>query len=247
MKVEKYLVVKTGLHIGGVSEYEIGAIDNVVVKDSEEFPYIPGSSLKGKIRSLIETTFPGKLAYLNNDVNKEEPCSCEKCVVCKTFGFSKNKSEKKLIGGLIFRDAYIVNELDEEKRKEIKKKVGFEPLIKEEDSINQDFIEVKFENTIDRYKGTSTRGLRQTERVKPGTVFKIEIVIRPIDENHKLDGENKNKIREIYEELFNKKLNSENDEEYYKALVEIGLKLLEDDYLGGHGTRGYGSVVVLDK
>lgn len=50
------LVLKTGLHIGGGdTEMRIGGIDNQVVKDPVSgLPYIPGSSLKGKIRSLLE-------------------------------------------------------------------------------------------------------------------------------------------------------------------------------------------------
>ena len=54
-KIRFEVEVVTGLHIGGPSEYEVGGIDNVVIKDPEGYPYIPGSSLKGKIRSLLET------------------------------------------------------------------------------------------------------------------------------------------------------------------------------------------------
>ena len=45
----------TGLHIGGSkTDAAIGDIDNSVIKTSEGIPYIPGSSLKGKVRSLLE-------------------------------------------------------------------------------------------------------------------------------------------------------------------------------------------------
>jgi CRISPR-associated protein Csm3 len=46
----------TGLHIGGTEEgYEIGGMDNPVIKDKiTGYPYIPGSSLKGKMRSMME-------------------------------------------------------------------------------------------------------------------------------------------------------------------------------------------------
>ena len=55
-RLEATLVLKTGLHIGGGdTEMRIGGIDNQVVKDPiSGLPYIPGSSLKGKIRSLLE-------------------------------------------------------------------------------------------------------------------------------------------------------------------------------------------------
>lgn len=55
-KITGTLVLKTGLHIGGGdTEMHIGGIDNQVVKDPVSgLPYIPGSSLKGKIRSMLE-------------------------------------------------------------------------------------------------------------------------------------------------------------------------------------------------
>jgi len=61
MKLEaKYLVTAdvrllTGLHIGtSKDEVEIGGLDNPVIKTPSGEPYIPGSSLKGKMRMLME-------------------------------------------------------------------------------------------------------------------------------------------------------------------------------------------------
>lgn len=50
------ITLKTGLHIGGGDDtMKIGGIDNQVIKDiNTNKPYIPGSSLKGKMRSLLE-------------------------------------------------------------------------------------------------------------------------------------------------------------------------------------------------
>src|SRR5258708_19358037 len=61
---------ETGLHIGaGKGSLEIGGADNPVVKDAFGLPYIPGSSLRGRIRSLLENalglTPPADLAYLS--------------------------------------------------------------------------------------------------------------------------------------------------------------------------------------
>ena len=55
-KLEGTITLKTGLHIGaGDTEMRIGGTDNPVVKNPlDNRPYIPGSSLKGKIRSLLE-------------------------------------------------------------------------------------------------------------------------------------------------------------------------------------------------
>jgi len=50
------IICETGLHIGGTQEgVEIGGIDNIVIRDPlKDTPYIPGSSLKGKLRHLLE-------------------------------------------------------------------------------------------------------------------------------------------------------------------------------------------------
>ena len=61
LKLQKYisirakLVTKTGLRIGGTEEgMSIGGAENPVIRDYYGKPYIPGSSLKGKMRSLLE-------------------------------------------------------------------------------------------------------------------------------------------------------------------------------------------------
>ena len=57
IKIQTSITLVTGLHIGGSSDnVEIGGIDNPVIKlaTRENQPYIPGSSLKGKMRCLLE-------------------------------------------------------------------------------------------------------------------------------------------------------------------------------------------------
>ncbi|NCC71344.1 hypothetical protein EOM09_07225, partial [bacterium] len=46
------IILRTGLHIGGISGTKIGGVDSPVIKDPVGMPYIPGSSLKGKFRSI---------------------------------------------------------------------------------------------------------------------------------------------------------------------------------------------------
>src|SRR5690554_4177485 len=83
------MVCRTGLHIGtGRDMMEIGGVEATVVKHPlTQMPYVPGSSLKGRMRSLLEkkdgktnTRFPG------------EPCGCgqKDCRICMTFGAHKN-------------------------------------------------------------------------------------------------------------------------------------------------------------
>src|ERR1022692_1752813 len=67
---------ETGLHIGaGKGSLEIGGADNPVVKDAFGLPYIPGSSLRGRIRSLLENalglTTPAELVYLSKRRGQE--------------------------------------------------------------------------------------------------------------------------------------------------------------------------------
>ena len=74
--LEGNLHCETGLHIGaGKGSLEIGGADNPVVKDAFGRPYIPGSSLRGKLRSLIEQAtglaVPNELVYLSKRKGQE--------------------------------------------------------------------------------------------------------------------------------------------------------------------------------
>lgn len=120
--------VETGLHIGGNSEsVEIGGIDNSVIRRSiDNTPYIPGSSLKGKIRSLLEQMRGAPEAGANQEIND-------------LFGFTDKKTG---VTKLIVRDAYLTKE-DKEK-------------LEKSDYLDMPFTEVKSENRIDRVRGTAS-------------------------------------------------------------------------------------------
>lgn len=196
--IEAKLLVKTGLHIGGGnSSIEIGGIDNSVIKNHKGEPYIPGSSLKGKLRSLTE------LAY--GKTKEGGPCNCGECHVCKIYGIAAGSDQNKegiLSGRLIVRDAF----LDENIRDEMKNKKGdFKEL-------ELTYTESKWENSIDRLK--SSANPRVVERVPEGTVFNTEFIYN------------------IY---------NEEDLDNLKELKK-SFQFLEDDYIGGNGTRGYGKI-----
>ena len=79
------------------------------------------------------------------------------------------------------------------------------------------YTEIKYENTIDR--GTGIANPRQQERVPAGSEFDFRLI-------YNIE-------------------NTENMEEEVKCDFEnilLMFELVEDDYLGGHGTRGYGRV-----
>ncbi|MBV7275126.1 type III-A CRISPR-associated RAMP protein Csm3 [Clostridiaceae bacterium UIB06] len=197
------LVVKTGLHIGGgSSSVEIGGIDNSVIKSHKGEPYIPGSSLKGKLRSLTELAH-NKMS--KNEKGENLPCDCGECFVCKIYGISaseKNKSLDRFPTRIIVRDAFLKKNIAEDMRK---KEGDFKDL-------ELSYTESKWENSIDRL--TSKANPRLFERVPEGAIFDLEIVYT------------------IY---------NERDIDNIKRLME-GFQFLEDDYLGGNGTRGYGKV-----
>ena len=163
--------IKTGLHIGaGNDEIRIGGIDNPVVKNPlTNEPYIPGSSLKGKIRSLIEWQFG--LSKDGNPVDVQENSSEIAKKVAKLFGNGKTIKDEKLakeIGPsrVSFADCSLVNK---------------EELL-EKNALTEEKIEVR----IDRLTGTVGRGgPRHMERVPAGAIFEFSITLLEFDKDDK--------------------------------------------------------------
>jgi len=159
----------TGLHIGGSGAgYEIGGVDQTVIRDVRGYPYIPGSSLKGKMRSLLEWS-TGKIntgdgAGDTRRVGDVHRCTDVDCSVCRLFGSSA--VEGRLAGPtrVLVRDAN-----------------PDQPTREFMDRLERDYglpkAEVKMENSINRIKGSVDYGLRSQERVHPGATFDFEIVM----------------------------------------------------------------------
>ncbi len=151
----------TGLRIGGSTEgFEIGGLDNPVIRDpvSEE-PYIPGSSLKGKLRHLLEWA----LGMIEEHPRHRSYTAhfCGKCDACKIFGVASDEEDKRRTAGpsrLTVRDAHLT--------------VQARQLLKE--PTGQLYTEIKCENALDRI--TSTANPRTMERVPPGACFAIEMI-----------------------------------------------------------------------
>lgn len=157
-KITGTVELLSGLHIGaGKDEIEIGGVDMPVIKDSVTGePYIPGSSLKGKMRSLLEW----KLGELDSDGKiKQKPN--EQDVVARIFG-NTNKELKKGPTRIIVRDALL--------NREQQKTLALEAISR---------TEVKYENTINRL--TSEANPRQQERAISGLLFDLEIVYKIFD------------------------------------------------------------------
>ncbi len=156
-KITGDIVVITGLHIGGSSDtIEIGGMDNPIIKHPvTSDPYIPGSSLKGKMRSLIEWE-TGKVI-----ASEGKPCGCGKCEVCRVYG-SSNKDSQQGPTRIIVRDSYILETI---------KKAFLDN--------NTPILEEKNENTINRI--TAVANPRPIERVVPGIKFRLDILFKIID------------------------------------------------------------------
>ncbi len=91
--INGYIQLLTGMHIGGTKEtLKIGGTDNPVIKDVFGNVLIPGSSLKGKIRSLLEVK-EGKYSF-DNKRNAYLPCDCGNCDICRIFSPHDSKNIK---------------------------------------------------------------------------------------------------------------------------------------------------------
>jgi len=210
-KLKGILRCLSGLRIGGTGGVlEIGGVDNPIIRDPlTAYPYVPGSSLKGKMRSLIELKY-GKISNNGNPHSYSDECG-DKCFICRIFGTSAGEKVNENLGPtrLIVRDAHLT-ESSKKKLDEFRREQG---LL---------YAEVKSENTLNRI--TARANPRQMERVPAGTEFEIELVYRIFDTGD--DG----KI----------------DEGYFKEYVIDALRLVENDALGGSGSRGYGKVKFVD-
>ncbi len=177
--VSAKILAKTGLHIGGSKdEIKIGGIDNPVIKDPlTNEPYIPGSSLKGKIRTLLEWKLgtieeDGKPTYVPDDEEWNQIKENKKyhIKIAKIFGNGKTiKKEEiaKKIGPtrIYFYDCY----LDEENAKKLRA----------QNALTEEKIEV----VINRVTGSvGGGGPRRMERVPAGAVFNFNLTYLMFDE-----------------------------------------------------------------
>jgi CRISPR-associated protein Csm3 len=213
--LEGDLYCETGLHIGaGKGSLEIGGADNPVIKDAFGRPYVPGSSLRGKLRSLLEQSsgaaVPAELVYLSKRKGQEvriHQSDRPDDEICLLFGRNPGRMER-LNGDTLesttstpARLTVYDAPLDPD---------SITPQMRE--NLDDELTEVKSENAIDRI--TSQANPRTLERVPAGARFKVKMVLDVL---------------------------CEEDKALAGRLVEA-VRLLEDDALGGGGSRGSGRV-----
>jgi CRISPR-associated protein Csm3 len=213
--IEGEIQCQTGLHIGaGKGSQEIGGADNPVVKDAFGIPYIPGSSLRGRLRSLLEQTLglavPGELVYLSKRKGQEvriHHSDRPDDEVCILFGRNPGRVDRvsgEAIEGatatparLTVYDAPLVVD-------------SITPQMRE--NLDDELTEVKSENAVDRI--TSQANPRTLERVPAGARFRFRMVLDVLC----------------------------SEDKPLLARVAEALRLLEDDALGGGGSRGNGRI-----
>ena len=178
-EIKGRVVLMSGLHIGaGDMDMHIGGIDNPVVKHPHTLePYIPGSSLKGKVRSLLEMKSglmgksngnPLSLKHLK-DLTGSQKDECER--ILKLFGVSgADLDEGSDLGPT--RVSFADCPLDEQWKIQAQQR-------------NWPLTEVKSETSINRIKGTAENP-RFPERVPAGAVFTFSVTLKQLDEQEDL-------------------------------------------------------------
>lgn len=190
IKIHAIIRLETGMHIGASSDFApIGAVDSPFIRDTfTKQPIIPGSSLKGKLRTMLAKSYAKGI--LLNDI-------AEDTVEIKRIFGSAGKDDAKA-ARLQVADCRMTDK-------------SVEQL--DEMDTDTSFGEIKFENSINRL--TAVANPRQIERVPAGAEFSLSLVYNVED------------INELDADI---------------EIIANGLKLLELDYIGGHGSRGYGRI-----
>lgn len=229
----------TGLHIGGSNEkMQIGGVDLVVIRNPRNnHPYLPGSSIKGKMRHLLEyitgavnNPFQGQLGNvsIDKDIVRIFGIGAEVTEMAhdsKSLADERSKAEREKNADKVVSLDYIRDHL---------KGIGLPRLIVRDALPDQwtidmwnnlgsdaNMTEFKAENTIDRL--TSAANPRFIERVVEGSKFDFEIVYS----------------------AYGQETMTEEDRERITTDVShilAGLRLMEGSALGKAGTRGYGRV-----
>lgn len=224
------IVAMTGLHIGGNDTgLGVGGADRLVVREPRTgAPYIPGSSFKGKMRSLLEKTVCAARPECNFRVDgglSLPPCSCGKCDVCLVFGVAADEKRPyepgKPYGGAgraLFRDAPLLN--------------GEE--IANWPNLDTPFAEIKTEVSIDRL--TSRANPRQFERVPAGAAFGLEISLNVYDTD--VEENLLATLRKGFELLGNDALGGQGSRGYGQVRIELTKQVeLRLDRYGAEGWR----------
>lgn len=215
---------ETGLKIGATSSgLEVGGVENLVIRDAlTGRPYLPGSTLKGKMRSLLTRRLglPLRVVVAGPPPIHIHRCESEEeywkngkaCPICRIFGLAAEYGMEQ--ARLFVRDGALKPEVEIEAEDE-QGGLKVERVLWKDLRTKMDlpYTEVKWEAVIDVVTSAATP--RPMERVPAGALFSVDMVF------------------DVYDAR---------DRDDYLKMVFEGLRLVQDDYLGGSGSRGYGKV-----
>lgn len=213
--IDGEMICETGLHVGaGKGSLDLGGADNPVVKDAFGRPYVPGSTLRGKLRSLLEQSAglvsPADLIYLSRRRGQEvriHQSNDPGDEICLLFGRNPGRMER--VSGEAFDTTYATPA----RLTAYDAPLDLESITAQmRENLDDELTEVKSENAIDRV--TCQANARTLERVPAGARFRVRFVLDIL---------------------------CAEDRELLAKILE-GLRLLEDDSLGGGGSRGNGRV-----
>lgn len=196
--VQGSVTALSGLHIGGADAgLGLSGADQLVARRADAQPYLPGSTLKGRMRSLIERV-TGRVRLVGGQAL---PCACGTCDICRVFGRSADEAERGGLSAarLLVRDGALLNA---------------EEVLRSR-ATDLPYTEVKTEIAVDRITSRATP--RHIERVPAGARFAMRLALNVHDGD---------------------------DEPALLRLLLEALLLVQDDALGGHGSRGYGEVAI---
>lgn len=209
------ITCETGLHIGaGKGSLDLGGADNPVVKDAFGRPYVPGSSVRGKLRSLLEQSLGlatgDNLVYLSRRRGQEvriHQSDSPGDEVCLLFG--RNPGRMDRVSG----EALEARAASPARLTVYDAPLDLDSITSQmRENLDDELTEVKSENAIDRV--TCQANARTLERVPAGAKFRLRLVVDIL---------------------------CPEDRELLAPLV-AALRLLEDDALGGGGSRGSGRI-----
>lgn len=199
--IEGQLIAESPISIGdGGNDFTPTAIDNPIIRDKDGKPFIPGTSLKGVLRSFMERLLAGGFIEefkacniledekdgncLSLDDIKEIKKNPKKYAEKKGYAGIQELSDQEAIATLIYREECDICKLFGGHGFASKIKIydsrfdgadGEKPVIQRRDGVS-----------IDRDTLTSKDGNKyEFECVAPGTVFKFEMTIDNLDEKHK--------------------------------------------------------------
>lgn len=192
VQISAVLKLETGLHIGSATDFApIGGVDAPFIRDPlSKQPIIPGSSIKGKLRTLLARRYAKNYTLPKIENDPEE--------IQRLFGAGARRGYDARNSRLQFIDLKMT---DESFRR-------FSNL-----DLDTYIGEIKFENTIDRV--TCVTNPRQIERVPAGAEFDFRLIYNVEDP------------AQVNEDM---------------QILADGFELLQLDYLGGSGSRGYGRI-----